>query len=77
MRRQIKATPGSDRGRDDIMNIMSSLQIVNTKISDYLDRRSVDLGGGTPSPRTFMLRQVQKYVKLGISICKGALSKDQ
>lgn len=68
-------TKADDRAKADLINILSSLTIVLEKIHDAQTRHGIDVGGGTPSPRTFMINQVEKYVKLAVAITKKAIGQ--
>lgn len=69
-----KAAP-SDRAKNDIIGIVSALGIVLERIHDAQTRHDAEVSPGTPTPRTFMLGQVEKYVKLAIAIAKKAATQ--
>ncbi len=75
MRYRKAVPPSSDRAKNDLVNLLSSLTIVLEKANDVDNRHSVDIGGGTPSPRSFMIKQIVKSLRYSVAICKKAIGQ--
>lgn len=72
MKTRTKADPDA-RYKADMVNVLSSLQIVLQKVHDMQTKYGKEVSPGIPDPKSFMVNAVEKYVKLSIAILKKAM----